>query len=120
VPGGTGETFDWTFLEGHRRGDVPLILSGGLTPENVGAAIETVSPFAVDVSSGVESAPGVKDADKLAAFFAAAKAATPARKPREDGPATGAEEEVLTLEYTRRIQAEREAGAAPGGENSSR
>ena len=71
--GGTGETFDWE-LARRRRSKVPLILSGGLTPENVGAAIEAVHPFAVDVASGVESAPGVKDPAKLEAFAAAVRA----------------------------------------------
>ena len=71
--GGTGETFDWTMLS-RRTSQVPLILSGGLTPENEGAAIEADGPFAVDVASGVESAPGVKDHDKMAAFAAAVRA----------------------------------------------
>jgi phosphoribosylanthranilate isomerase len=68
--GGTGETWDWA-LAARRRRKVPAILSGGLTPENVAAGIEAVDPYAVDVSSGVESAPGVKDPAKLAAFMAA-------------------------------------------------
>ena len=71
--GGTGETFDWSMLA-RRRSQVPLILSGGLTAENVGAAIEAVHPFAVDVASGTEAAPGIKDPDKLKAFAAAVKA----------------------------------------------
>ena len=58
--GGTGETFDWALLAG-RRSKVPLILSGGLNPGNVGEAIERVRPFAVDTASGTESAPGIKD-----------------------------------------------------------
>jgi phosphoribosylanthranilate isomerase len=73
-PGGTGEAFDWELARAH-SGEVPLILSGGLTPENVADAIETVRPFAVDVASGVERAPGVKDADKLQAFAAAVRSA---------------------------------------------
>jgi phosphoribosylanthranilate isomerase len=68
--GGTGETWDWA-LAARRRRKVPAILSGGLTPENVAAGIEAVDPYAVDVSSGVEAAPGVKDPAKLAAFMAA-------------------------------------------------
>jgi phosphoribosylanthranilate isomerase len=68
--GGTGETFDWALLE-RRRSTVPLVLSGGLSADNVGRAIAAVRPFAVDVSSGVESGPGRKDPDKLAAFAAA-------------------------------------------------
>jgi phosphoribosylanthranilate isomerase len=65
--GGTGETFPWELARVHPR-DRPLILSGGLTPENTGAAIASVRPFAVDVASGVESAPGIKDHAKMAAF----------------------------------------------------
>lgn len=71
--GGTGETWDWSLL-GRRRRKVPTILSGGLTPENVAEAITAVQPWAVDVASGVEASPGVKDPDRLAAFLAAARA----------------------------------------------
>jgi phosphoribosylanthranilate isomerase len=71
--GGTGRTWDWSLVAG-RRSKVPLILSGGLNPENVAAGLAAVHPFAVDVSSGVEAAPGVKDPDKLRALFAAASA----------------------------------------------
>jgi len=70
--GGTGETFDWTLLEG-RRSKVPLILSGGLNAENVAEAIELTHPYAVDTASGTESAPGRKDPQKLRAFFDAAQ-----------------------------------------------
>jgi phosphoribosylanthranilate isomerase len=70
--GGTGETFDWA-LTARRRSKVPLILSGGLEPDNVAAAIEAVHPYAVDVASGVERAPGIKDPDKLRAFAAAVR-----------------------------------------------
>ncbi|HMJ35832.1 MAG TPA: phosphoribosylanthranilate isomerase [Baekduia sp.] len=70
--GGTGETFDWDMVS-RRYSKVPLILSGGLTPENVVQAIEKVHPFAVDVASGVEASPGVKDPDKVAAFAAAVR-----------------------------------------------
>ena len=66
-PGGTGETFQWELARSH-RGPVPVILSGGLTPENVGVAIATIRPYAVDVASGVERSPGVKDPDRLRAF----------------------------------------------------
>jgi phosphoribosylanthranilate isomerase len=107
VPGGTGETFEWDFLKGWRRGNVPLILSGGLTPENVGAAIELVGPYAVDVSSGVERGPGVKDHEKLTRFFAAVEAAVSPRFTRGEPALTGAEDEVLTLAWERRQQAER-------------
>jgi phosphoribosylanthranilate isomerase len=66
-PGGTGKTFAWDLVAG-RRADVPLILSGGLTAENVAEAIRTVHPYAVDVASGVEASPGVKDADRTREF----------------------------------------------------
>ena len=69
-PGGTGKTFDWNAArEAKRYG--PIILAGGLTPENVGRAVRVARPFAVDVASGVESAPGIKDPARLRAFFAA-------------------------------------------------
>ncbi|HLY50348.1 MAG TPA: phosphoribosylanthranilate isomerase [Solirubrobacteraceae bacterium] len=67
-PGGTGEVFAWELARGH-RGPVPLILSGGLRPENVAEAISVVGPYAVDVASGVEREPGVKDPGKLEAFM---------------------------------------------------
>jgi phosphoribosylanthranilate isomerase len=68
--GGTGKTFDWSLArEAKRYG--PIVLAGGLTPENVAEAIRQVRPFAVDVAGGVELAPGVKDPEKLRAFFAA-------------------------------------------------
>jgi phosphoribosylanthranilate isomerase len=68
--GGTGETFDWSLVS-QRRSKVPLILSGGLAPDNVPAAIELVHPYAVDSASGTELAPGRKDPARLRAFFAA-------------------------------------------------
>lgn len=71
--GGTGRTWDWA-LAAQRRSKIPLILSGGLTPENVAEGIEAVHPWAVDVASGVESAPGIKDPIKVEAFIAAAQA----------------------------------------------
>ena len=75
--GGTGETVSWVGLADHRRwlGDTPLILAGGLTPDNVAEAIRIVRPHAVDVASGVESAPGKKDPHKVRDFIAAARAA---------------------------------------------
>jgi len=76
VPGGTGETFAWEIARAH-RGPVPVILSGGLDPGNVGEAIADVRPFAVDVASGVERAPGRKDPEKLRAFATAVRAAEP-------------------------------------------
>ena len=73
VPGGTGEAFAWELARSHHA-PAPVILSGGLTPENVAEAIHAVEPFAVDVASGVEAAPGMKDARKLEAFAAAVRA----------------------------------------------
>ncbi len=69
--GGTGASFDWNLIpSGLAR---PVILSGGLTPENVGAAVRQVRPWAVDVSSGVEAEKGIKDAAKIAAFITGVK-----------------------------------------------
>ena len=65
--GGTGETFDWELVR-LRRTSVPLILSGGLTADNVAAAIAATRPFAVDVASGTEASLGIKDPAKLQAF----------------------------------------------------
>jgi phosphoribosylanthranilate isomerase len=76
LPGGTGATFSWEIARA-RRSRVPVILSGGLNPDNVAEAIATVRPYAVDVASGVELRPGRKDPDKLAAFAAAVRATDP-------------------------------------------
>jgi phosphoribosylanthranilate isomerase len=76
-PGGTGERFDWELLAGRRSG-VPMILAGGLKPDNVAEAISVTSPYAVDVASGIEASPGVKDHELMAAFAEAAGA-----QPRE-------------------------------------
>jgi phosphoribosylanthranilate isomerase len=72
--GGTGQTAPWQLLASFRPG-VPIILAGGLTPENVAEAIRIVRPYGVDVASGVESAPGRKDADKMGRFLANAREA---------------------------------------------
>ena len=73
--GGTGVTFDWGLAREARKLGRPIILAGGLTPENVAQAVCQVQPYCVDVSSGVESAPGKKDPAKVRRFVAAAKAA---------------------------------------------
>jgi phosphoribosylanthranilate isomerase len=73
-PGGHGTAFDWGLLKALDP-ELPFMLSGGLTPDNVGEAVRTVRPFGVDVSSGVETAPGEKDADLIRAFIANARAA---------------------------------------------
>lgn len=71
--GGSGQTFDWSLIP--KGIDRPIVLSGGLHAGNVGAAVIQLRPYAVDVSSGVEVAKGIKDADKMAAFVAAVKEA---------------------------------------------
>jgi phosphoribosylanthranilate isomerase len=73
-PGGTGESFDWELARLHPRRP-PVVLSGGLTADNVGAAIEVARPYAVDVASGTEASPGRKDPAKLKAFARAVAAA---------------------------------------------
>jgi phosphoribosylanthranilate isomerase len=69
--GGTGRIAPWELIAAYRPG-VPVILAGGLTPENVADAVRIVRPYAIDVASGVERAPGLKDADKMRRFVAAA------------------------------------------------
>lgn len=70
--GGTGKSFDWDLLAGHHS-EIPFMLAGGLTADNVTEAIRLTRPDAVDVASGVESEPGLKDHFKLARFFEAAR-----------------------------------------------
>ena len=74
-PGGTGATFNWDIAVEAQKLGRPIFLAGGLTPENVANAVRHVRPFAVDVSSGVESTPGKKDAVKVRSFMAAARKA---------------------------------------------
>jgi phosphoribosylanthranilate isomerase len=96
APGGTGEVFAWDLALDARRpkgrqGRAPLILSGGLTADNVAEAIRTVRPFAVDVASGTELAAGRKDPAKMLAFAAAVASATP---PEPEAAATPPEPEA--------------------------
>ena len=72
-PGGTGETFNWDLALEARSLGRPIFLAGGLTPENVAEAVQRAQPYGVDVSSGVEAAPGRKDHAKVRAFIQAAK-----------------------------------------------
>jgi len=74
IQGGSGSGFDWDLIPQCRS--LPIILAGGLTPENAGEAIKVVKPYALDVSSGVEAGKGVKDAAKMAAFIRKTNQAT--------------------------------------------
>ena len=74
TPGGTGETFNWELVRLHPS-EPPVVLSGGITPDNVGEAIRVARPFAVDSASGTESSPGRKDPAKVKALFRAVEAA---------------------------------------------
>ncbi|OOG56788.1 phosphoribosylanthranilate isomerase [Rhodanobacter sp. C03] len=73
--GGSGKAFDWSLLSNELA--QPLILAGGLHPDNVAAAVQAARPWAVDVASGIEISPGIKDAAKMAAFIAAVRQASP-------------------------------------------
>jgi phosphoribosylanthranilate isomerase len=80
--GGTGRTAPWHLLSDFRPG-VPLILAGGLTPDNVAEAVRIVRPYAVDVASGVESVPGRKDPQKMKRFIAAVQEAAATLEPHQ-------------------------------------
>ena len=79
LPGGNGRAFDWTILQG-QRSELPWMLSGGLDAGNVAEALRITGAGAVDVSSGVERAPGVKDPQRIRAFIAAARGVSPQRR----------------------------------------
>ncbi|MDD4914474.1 MAG: phosphoribosylanthranilate isomerase [Methylococcales bacterium] len=74
IPGGTGDVFDWSLIPG--KCSLPIILAGGLTTENAELAIRSVKPYALDISSGVETEKGIKDATKMAAFIRITNQAT--------------------------------------------
>ncbi len=82
--GGTGRTFDWSLAREASGRGMKFLLAGGLNPENVARAIEEVRPWGVDVSSGVESAPGFKDPEKLRSFVAGARHAVPHHPTRDN------------------------------------
>ena len=88
--GGTGKTFQWDYVSHHTR-HVPLILSGGLNPDNVADAIEATHPYAVDSASGTEASPGRKDPAKVAAFFEAVAQTNPPEPEPEPEADAGAE-----------------------------
>ena len=74
VPGGTGKSFDWTLAESITRdSDIRLVLAGGLNPSNVSTAVQRLHPFGIDVSTGVESAPRLKDFNKMKKFIEGAR-----------------------------------------------
>ena len=88
--GGTGETFAWELVRAHPR-SVPVIVSGGLRPDNVADAVAATRPFAVDTASGTEAAPGRKDPRKLRGFFSAVRRAATAADGASGADRTGSE-----------------------------
>jgi len=91
--GGTGQTFDWALLGG-RRSTIPMVLSGGLTPSNVAEAIASSRPYAVDVATGTEAEPGIKDPSLVEQFFEAVGPMEPSRPGPDPGTPAGKAEEV--------------------------
>jgi phosphoribosylanthranilate isomerase len=81
---GSGQMFDWSLAENYPEDAPPMLLAGGLTPENVATAVRRVKPFGVDVSSGVEASPGRKDARKMREFIKAARSVSGNREPSRD------------------------------------
>jgi phosphoribosylanthranilate isomerase len=81
-PGGTGATFNWALAVEAQKLGRPIFLAGGLTPENVAEAVSQVHPYGVDVSSGVEAKPGIKDPEKVRRFITEAKQASPVEDQR--------------------------------------
>jgi phosphoribosylanthranilate isomerase len=74
IPGGTGDTFDWQLaIRAIEASPVPVILAGGLTPNNVGEAVQLVKPYAVDVAGGIEKKPGIKDPGLMRQFIEAVR-----------------------------------------------
>jgi phosphoribosylanthranilate isomerase len=109
TPGGTGEAFDWELVS-QRRSRVPLILAGGIVAENVAEAIDAARPFAIDVASGVESAPGIKDHELMTELSARAdEAGGPHRAKPVQEPEHFTESRERDEE--RRARAREEAGA---------
>ncbi|HEY1540512.1 MAG TPA: phosphoribosylanthranilate isomerase [Solirubrobacteraceae bacterium] len=112
VPGGTGQTVDWELVRRHDF-SAEIILSGGLTPDNVAEAIAVTRPFAVDVASGTERSPGVKDPDRLAAFAAAVRSTWPEEDERA---ALAAEAGAAARAQADAARALRSAPPPPAGE----
>ena len=104
--GGTGVKADWTLARKACETGVPILLAGGLTPENVAEAIRIVQPAGVDVAGGVESAPGIKDPQKLRSFFSALHPSDPTdlpplRRTRTPRPSGGYKERLATARMGR-------------------
>lgn len=122
MPGGTGQTVDWELLR-RRRSKVPLILAGGLTADNVGEAIDATRPFAVDVASGVESAPGIKDHELMTAFAERAEEVGGPSTPRpvsEPEHFTESREKDLARREAEAAELAAEAEAAARAEEAAR